>query len=216
MPDRTTFEDEGQLQVTVRYPFTRHGTVVTFEGEDDLGRTVTFGADWRVAQDIIEALYDDQEPVALVEPWSILTIEDPEPEPPVTTITVGTEGTTVRAADGQEIRTPVPTDLGLTEADTILHDAAHAILAAHVGLTCSPVLERVAEARSLSQDQVDLEEAATFAIQAWCASLRGDSHGALVANAREALLRLTGDNDYRARAHTAERELIRLRTEHGL
>lgn len=92
MPEHTAFEDEGDLLVTVRYPFTRHGTVVTFEGEDSLGRTVTFGADWRAAQDIIEALYDDREPVAAVAPWSVLTITEPAPpaapRPVVFTITI--------------------------------------------------------------------------------------------------------------------------------
>lgn len=78
MTERTTFEDEGDLLLTIDYPFTRHGTVVTFEGKDARGRTVTFGADWRVAQRIIEALYDDETPVVTVEPWQVLTIDEPD------------------------------------------------------------------------------------------------------------------------------------------
>lgn len=109
----------------------------------------------------------------------------------VTTITVHPEdGTTVTTPAGHELSTPTPTDLGLGDACAILHDAAHALLAAHVGLEASPVLERVATGAPLSQEHVDLEEAATFAIQAWCAALRGEDHRPAIANVRTALDRL--------------------------
>lgn len=190
MPERTAFEDEGEVTVTIDYPFTRHGSVVTFTGTDDQGRLVTFGCDWRPAQGIVEALYRDELPTVTVEPWQILTIEDTEG--PVTTITVRpAEGTTVTTAGGDTVSTPTPTDLGLGDACNILHDAAHALLAAHVGLEGSPVLERVSGLRSLTQEQVDLEEAATFALQAWCAALRGEDHAPAIENVRAALERLT-------------------------
>lgn len=80
-------------------------------------------------------------------------------------------------------------DVGLDETHTVLHDVAHALLSAAIGLR-SPVLERVTEARSLSQRDVDLEEAAAFAIQAWCISLRGEDPTPALDNVRTALDRL--------------------------
>lgn len=191
MSERTAFEDEGELVVVIDYPFTRHGTMVTFTGTDGTGRKVTFGCDWRPAQGLIEALYADEQPIVSVEPWQVLTITEPEEaEPAGLTITVHPEVGTTVWADGQRVSTPAPTDLGLSDACNILHDAAHALLAAHAGLEGSPVLERVAGVRSLSQEQVDLEEAATFALQAWCAALRGEDHQPHIANVRAALERL--------------------------
>lgn len=80
--------------------------------------------------------------------------------------------------------------LGLDAADNVLHDVAHTLLACRLGLRRSPVLERVLDLCSLSQRAVDLEEAANFAIQAWCAALDGRDHRAAVANVRTALERL--------------------------
>lgn len=81
-------------------------------------------------------------------------------------------------------------DLGFTEADTVLHDVAHTLLACRLGLGRSPVLERVVNLRPLTQEQVDLEEAAVFAIQAWCLSLRNEDPGPAIRNALVSLNRL--------------------------
>lgn len=81
-------------------------------------------------------------------------------------------------------------DLGFTEAQNVLHDVAHTLLAAHLGLDRSPVLERVVDLRPLTQREVDLEEATVFALQAWCAALRGEDPSAAVLNALTALERL--------------------------
>lgn len=80
--------------------------------------------------------------------------------------------------------------LGLDESDNVLHDVAHTLLACRLGLKGSPVLERVLDLCSLSQRAVDLEEAANFAIQAWCAALEGRPHQPAVNNVRSALDRL--------------------------
>lgn len=80
-------------------------------------------------------------------------------------------------------------DLGFDEANTVLHDVAHTLLACLLGLDRSPVLERVVDLRPLSQRDVDLEEAASFALQAWCASLRGQDPEPFISNVRAALNR---------------------------
>lgn len=85
-------------------------------------------------------------------------------------------------------------DLGMTEPETVLHDVAHTLLACHLGLR-SPVLERVVNLRPLSQLHVDLEEAATFALQAWCAAIRGENHRPAVDNACASLDRLDAEAD---------------------
>lgn len=98
-----------------------------------------------------------------------------------------------RFASGEVLTaTPVDPDLGFDHANTVLHDAAHSIIACLLGLDRSPVLERVVELRSLSQEQVDLEEAAVFAIQAWCASLQDNEQvkNASVTNAINSLERI--------------------------
>lgn len=81
-------------------------------------------------------------------------------------------------------------DLGFSEPQNVLHDVAHTILAAHLGLDRSPVLERVVDLRPLTQREVDLEEAAVFAIQAWCAALRGEDERPAARNAQAALDRV--------------------------
>jgi hypothetical protein len=80
-------------------------------------------------------------------------------------------------------------DVGLDEPHTCLHDVAHTLLAARLALR-SPVLERVVDLRPLSQTDVDLEEAAVFALQAWCLSLEGQDPSAALQNVRTALGRL--------------------------
>lgn len=99
--------------------------------------------------------------------------------------------TTVRFPTGDQIKAQAgDPDLGFSEADTCLHDIAHTLLTARLGLDRSPVLERVVDLRPLTQEAVDLEEAAIFAIQAFCASLRGEDHRPHIANIRTALDRL--------------------------
>lgn len=83
-------------------------------------------------------------------------------------------------------------DLGFDEADNVLHDVGHTLLACRLGLDRSPVLERVVELRPLSQRDVDLEEAGIFTIQAWCAALQGRDPGPAIANALASLNRLAG------------------------
>lgn len=78
-------------------------------------------------------------------------------------------------------------DLGFNEPDTVLHDVAHTLLVTRLGLDRSPVLERVVELRPLSQRDVDLEEAATFALQAFAAALRGEDPAPAIANVRSAI-----------------------------
>lgn len=93
-------------------------------------------------------------------------------------------GEKLQAKDGEP-------DLGFCEPDTVLHDVAHTLLAARLGLDRSPVLERVVDLAPLTQEQVDLEEAATFALQAWCAALRGEDPRPAIANVRASLERLS-------------------------
>ena len=96
--------------------------------------------------------------------------------------------TVVRFASGERLEaTAGNPDLGVGEAHEVVHDAAHTVLACLLGLDRSPVLERVVDLRPLSQADVDLEEAATFALQAWCASLRGEDPTPHVANVRTAI-----------------------------
>lgn len=79
--------DEDTYHVVVDYPFTRNGTTVTFNGVTTDGEhQVTFACDWRPAQDLIEALYNDEEAVANVAAWQCLSVtpvehEAPFPEP---------------------------------------------------------------------------------------------------------------------------------------
>lgn len=96
--------------------------------------------------------------------------------------------TVVRFASGERLTADADSpDLGFSEPDTCLHDVAHTLLAARLGLDRSPVLERVVNLRPLSQRNVDLEEAATFAIQAFCAGIRGDDPGPAIQNALASL-----------------------------
>lgn len=112
-------------------------------------------------------------------------------------ITVGRDqstgrlATVVRFPNGQRlVATKGDLDLGFSEPDTVLHDVAHTLLAARLGIGRSPVLERVVDLRPLSQRDVDLEEAATFALQAWCAALRDEDPGPALANLATTLARL--------------------------
>jgi len=99
--------------------------------------------------------------------------------------------TVVRFASGERLEAEAGNpDLGVGEAHEVVHDAAHTILACLLGLDRSPVLERVVDLAPLSQRDVDLEEAATFALQAWCASLRNEDPAGFIANIRTALDRL--------------------------
>jgi hypothetical protein len=117
------------------------------------------------------------------------------------TITVGHRedgslSTTVHFASGEALHADAGSpDLGFDEQDTVLHDVAHTILACRLGLDRSPVLERVVDLRPLSQEEVDLEEAAAFAIQAFCAALQGRDYLPAIANVRVALDRLEGVQD---------------------
>lgn len=103
----------------------------------------------------------------------------------------GSLSTAVHFPSGERLRASTEDpDLGFDEPDTVLHDVAHTLLACRLGLSRSPVLERVVDLRPLSQRDVDLEELATFAIQAWCASISGRDPQAALDNARASLLRL--------------------------
>jgi hypothetical protein len=102
----------------------------------------------------------------------------------------GSLHTTVRFPEGPELTSSAnDPDLGFDEADTVLHDVAHTLLLGRLGLR-SPVLERVVDLRPLTQDAVDAEEAATFALQGFLAALRGDDATPHWANVRTALDRL--------------------------
>lgn len=99
--------------------------------------------------------------------------------------------TTIRFASGDVLVADAGSpDLGFDEAHNVLHDVAHTVLACALGLRRSPVLERVVDLRPLSQEHVDLEEAAVFALQAWTQALRGETYGAAVSNALASLNRL--------------------------
>lgn len=87
LPENTELPEEPahrEVRLTADRPYVRHGSVVTFTGLDTDDNEVTFGVDAWVAQDLIHALYDDQEPIALVESWQILTVTPGPftPEPP--------------------------------------------------------------------------------------------------------------------------------------
>lgn len=110
----------------------------------------------------------------------------------IATRTDGSLVTTVRFPEGPTLVAEAGNpDLGFEEPDTCLHDVAHTLLAARLGLR-SPVLERVVELRPLSQDAVDLEEAAVFALQAWCLALRDEDAAPAIRNALTALRRAAG------------------------
>ena len=49
-----------------------HGSVVVFEGIDEGGFTVRFGADHRMAQAIVDALHRSEDPEAEVESWQFV------------------------------------------------------------------------------------------------------------------------------------------------
>jgi hypothetical protein len=103
----------------------------------------------------------------------------------------GTLSTVVQFPDGETIEASQgEPDIGLDECTTCLHDVAHTLLAARIGLDRSPVLERVVDLRPLSQEHVDLEEAATFAVHAWSLALRGEQYRPAIANVQTALARL--------------------------
>lgn len=112
------------------------------------------------------------------------------------TITVGHRAdgslsTAVHFPTGEKVEaTAADPDLGLDEPDNVLHDVAHTLLACLRGLERSPVLERVVDLRPLSQRDVDLEELAAFAFQAWCIALSGRDPGPALVNAAAALARL--------------------------
>ena len=90
--------------------------------------------------------------------------------------------------DGQTLSSQAgDPDLGFDEADTVLHDVAHTLLNARLGLDRSPVLERVVDLRPLSVEDVDVEEAATFALQAYVAKLQGRDAAPAIANVRSAI-----------------------------
>lgn len=123
---------------------------------------------------------------------------DPEHRDVLLSIAVGHRDdgalvTSVRFASGDLLTAEAgDPDLGFTEADTCLHDVAHTLLACRLGLGRSPVLERVVNLRPLTQESVDLEEAAVFAIQAFCSSLRSEDPGPAIRNALVSLNRLAG------------------------
>lgn len=74
------FDDE---LVTVDFPYTRNGTTVTFTGiSEDGERRVTFAADWRPSQGVIEALYRDELPLVSVAGWQILSTEPVDTDSP--------------------------------------------------------------------------------------------------------------------------------------
>ena len=99
----------------------------------------------------------------------------------------GSLATVVTFPTGEEIHANAhEPDLGFDEVGNVLHDVAHTLLACHLGLR-SPVLERVADLRPLSQYHVDLEEAATFALQAWCDEIQGRDPLAAIGNALASL-----------------------------
>lgn len=97
--------------------------------------------------------------------------------------------TTVHFPEGEVLKAEAgDPDVGLNEANTCLHDLAHTLVACRLGLERSPVLERTVGVRpgrsespdGLSQFDVDVEEAAVFALQAYCHVLQGeDPRGAL-------------------------------------
>lgn len=126
----------------------------------------------------------------------VCLVPDPDLVDTCLTIIVGHRAdgslvTTVHFASGERLTAEAgDPDLGFDEADNVLHDVAHTLLACRTGLDRSPVLERVVEIRSLSQRDVDLEEFAAFALQAWCATLQGRDPGPAIANARASLDRL--------------------------
>lgn len=73
-------------------------------------------------------------------------------------------------------------DLGLNEADTVIHDVAHLLLCVLASIDGSPVLERVAGIRpggeaGVCPVTVELEEAAVFALQAYVRFLADKAAG---------------------------------------
>lgn len=132
----------------------------------------------------------------------------PQPPPrPARQLTVtvdrhtdGTLHSTVTFPGGQTITaSAVDPDLGFDEVDNVLHDLAHTLITCRRGLERSPVLERVVDLRPLSQRDVDIEELATFALQALCAAVSGRDPQPALDNAQASLLRLSpGDGEQAA------------------
>ncbi|HET7110253.1 MAG TPA: hypothetical protein VFI41_05240 [Gemmatimonadales bacterium] len=48
------------------------GSVVVFAGLDSDGARVTFAVDHRPAQELVNAMLNDEEVIAFVEPWQIM------------------------------------------------------------------------------------------------------------------------------------------------
>ena len=67
--------EEGAILVEVEAVVQHEGTVWVFSGrEHETGDIVTFGADWRPARDIAEALGEGDEPiVAAVPDWAVVS-----------------------------------------------------------------------------------------------------------------------------------------------
>lgn len=62
------------MRLTVTRMIEDQGSVVVFEGDNEVGPTTThlFAADWRPAQDIVAALERGEEPQVDVENWQLL------------------------------------------------------------------------------------------------------------------------------------------------
>ena len=62
-----------ELQVTVDQLLADQGSVVVFSGTTEAGEHVTFAVEHRMAAPIAAALTFDEEAIALIEPWQILS-----------------------------------------------------------------------------------------------------------------------------------------------
>jgi len=60
------------VEVTVTEIVRDEGSIVLFRGLTEDGAAVTFAADHRPAQELINGLLNDEEVIAIVDPWQII------------------------------------------------------------------------------------------------------------------------------------------------
>lgn len=63
------------MEIEVTAIVRAEGSVVLFRGESlETGRTVTFAVDHRPAQELMNGMLNDEEVIALVEPWQVMGV----------------------------------------------------------------------------------------------------------------------------------------------
>lgn len=78
---------------TVNAPASMMSTIITASGLDAQGRRVTFAGDHRPMRDLAEVVEQEGEVTVDLEPWQVLSVVDPAPEPDEADLPVDPAGT---------------------------------------------------------------------------------------------------------------------------